>query len=964
MPMDAGLISGRVVSPALVGRESQLSALLATVTSPPAVAVIEGEAGIGKTRLVTELHERLHETGNRFLAGSCSRIREPFPLGPVLEAVRDVGNELAGASLSPVAGALRPLLPELVEMLPPQPAPLDDRAGERHRVFRALVEVLESLCPVVLVLEDLHWADEQTIDFISYVLADPPPKLSLIVTFREEEVDSRVRELSARLPPVVGRTALTLPLLNERETGAMAASILGTDMVSSEFARYLYQRSSGLPFAIEELLALLRSRGMLARRGNSWARRTLEELDVPTSIRSSVLERVRRLRADSRLVVEAAAVLQRPVPVTVLCATCMAPDDAAEQALEEVLEAGLLDEYGEAVGFRHLLAAQAVYEAIPAARRRLLHRQAAESLAAVQPVPLGLLAHHLRHAGQVDAWVAAADRAADQAVSLGHDDEAVRLLEDVLRQAPLDMEQRGRIAVKLARAAAETLHSRGAIDLLLKVPASNLTRSVRSELRFWLAQLLHQAGGDPLRVRRLLTQAVEELGDRADLKAWAMIGLGIPTGAPGIPLSEHVRWLYRSLEILQDLSDRALEILLLGKVAMVLISVGDPAWRPLADRVRAQTRGTPRQRHEANACVSIGIDACYVGHYETAHLLLEAGLVGAIACESRQLELKSRAGLAMLDYCRGAWTGLPERAEFLVDELADQGRARIDVEAVAGCLALARGDLDEAQDRLAEVVQRADRVDGIDVLPIPVAAQVRLALAQGNVDSALSIGKRMLAGADSKGVWAPVVRLLPPLVQAMVTAGRPAEARALTKRLAEKVRRLDAPLAPAAVRHAQGVIAAGLKRWHEAADHLMWAADRYELLACPYDEAQAREAAATSQLAAGDADGEQALRAALAGYQGLGAVWDAARVARAARTYGLPLPAGHRGGRRGYGDRLSPREHEVARLAADGRTNEEIARTLFLSPKTVDKHVSAALRKLGLHSRRAIAHRLADGPVA
>src|SRR5690606_39768102 len=128
--------------------------------------------------LADELRGRVAGSRPRPVVGSCRRVRDPFPLGPVIEAVGQLREPLTGATLSPVAGALRPLLPELADLLPPTPEPVGDRRAERHRVFRALVETLRTAGPTVLVLEDLHWADDHTPDFLAYLLADPPPELS------------------------------------------------------------------------------------------------------------------------------------------------------------------------------------------------------------------------------------------------------------------------------------------------------------------------------------------------------------------------------------------------------------------------------------------------------------------------------------------------------------------------------------------------------------------------------------------------------------------------------------------------------------------------------------------------------------------------------------------------------------------------------------------------------------------
>ncbi|MGH3682806.1 MAG: AAA family ATPase, partial [Natronosporangium sp.] len=297
---------GRVTSPALVGRADELERLAAAVTAPPVVVVLEGEAGVGKSRLVSELRDRVP---GGFLVGGCQAIREPFPLGPVLDAVRGaVGGPVRGAvggpspgavggaapgqppgwdpvGLSPVVGALRPLLPELAPVLPPLPDPLEDRVAERHRVLRGLVELLRALGPVTLVLEDLHWADEQTVDFLRYLVSDPPGSLSLVVTFRAEEVDPAVPALMKRLPPPVGRTLIALPPLDTTGTGELAAALAGVERVSDDFAGYLRERTGGLPFAIEEVMALLRERGQAGGWAGRWSRRMLDELAVPAAIR-------------------------------------------------------------------------------------------------------------------------------------------------------------------------------------------------------------------------------------------------------------------------------------------------------------------------------------------------------------------------------------------------------------------------------------------------------------------------------------------------------------------------------------------------------------------------------------------------------------------------------------------------------------------------------------------------------
>lgn len=967
MPEEASLSSprpggdGRTVSPRLIGRTAELARALSALAQPPAVVVVEGEAGIGKTRLLAELRTRPELSGVRFVIGACRLIREPFPLGPVVEAVRGYADELVTESLSPVAGALRPLLPELGDRLPARPEPLDDRLAERHRVFRGLVAILHALTPAVLAVEDLHWADEQTIDFLSYLLAEPPEWLALVLTFRTEDVAPDVRALTARLPEPVRHVHIALQPLDVAETGALGAAILGADGLSEEFAANLCERASGVPFAVEELLALLRARGMLVQRDRGWARRRLERLEVPAGIRDAVLARAARLSGPARTVLDAAAVLQNPVPLPVLLGTCPVPRDQALAGMAEALGSGLLVDRDSTVGFRHVLAAQAVYEQLLLPRRVELHARAAAAVQLLQPIPLGQVAHHLRHAGNHEEWAAAAERAAAQALELGHEDEAVRLLHDVLSQVRLSPDHRGRLAVTLASAGvgagrpAEVLEPvSAALDESEQLPAR-----MRGELRFWLAMLLHAEGSDPLRQHRLWAEAVGDLTERPDLRAWAMLNLAMPL-APGITMDEHLDWLRQARQVLPELGDRSLKAFFLGKTAMLLTLVGDPEWRHLTDRMEQVTRGAPRNRREVMAYHSVGMEASYAGHHDDAGRLLTAGLTGAARCGSPRPALYVRSAQVLLDYCTGAWHTLDGELPVLLDKLRDDWIYGNEVVLVAGCLELARGNFDAAHERLAGGIRESAPIDG-DLLPLRTGALIRLALARGEVEAAVETAERFLPRLEAKPMWPPAARALPPMVEAIIAAGRVADARGLVARFAEELRGRDAPLGPPALAHARGYLALAIKDSRSGAAQFLDAAQRYQALRCVYEAAQTQEQAARCLFDTGDPHAADALRAAVSAYADLGASGDLDRSAGLARANGVPLPARHRGGTRGYGARLTPREREVAALAATGLTNKDIADRLYVSRNTVKKHLAAAMRKLDASSRTGLTHRLVAG---
>ncbi|MFF3664458.1 helix-turn-helix transcriptional regulator [Microtetraspora malaysiensis] len=944
---------GRMISPVLVGREEQLQRLVAAASRPPAVVVVEGEAGIGKTRLVAEMAAHADVAGRLLLSGACRRIREPFPLGPIVEALRGTSVLLAvSAGLSPVAGALRGLLPELAGVLPPALEPLDDRAAERHRLFRGLAEVLGVLGPAVLVVEDLHWADEQTVEFLAYLLAVLPARVSVVLTYRGEEAVAGIREVTGRLADSVFHDHVVLAGLNAEQTRALAASILEEEGVTPEFGAHLYELSSGLPLAVQELLALLQARGALIRlRSGRWARKALAELDVPPGVRDSVRERVGRLPVAARGVAEAAAVLQ--VPVTVAALTEVAGLSRAETVagLDELLVSGLLAERDGMVVFRHVLAAQAVYGGIPLGRRQDLHARAAAAVRSLEPVPLGQRAHHLRQANLLQEWVGVAEQAAEQASMLGDDAEAVRILEDVLRNAPLEPERRGHLAARLGWAACQVLRPPEVVDLLSEALKSEQPGPLRGQLHFLIGVLQERLGDDPSVQRRAFAAAVDDLDDRPDLAAWVMTGLGRPID-PAVPLTEHAYWLNRALETVPAIGDPVEEVFVLGKVATSLSGIGDPRWAALTEDVRQRTGDRPRHRQEVNAYRSIAENACCAGHFQIADQLLSAATRGAAEDDSSGEPLaRCRLVGLLLAYGRGQWAGLDQEVAVMLEEYGGRPFDRITAETVAACLALARGDLDTARRDLSDVVQRTTELGGYELLPLSVTGFLRLSATHGQTESALAATGAAVAVWETKGLWPLAVRAVPALAEAMAAIDRQDQAADLVTRLSVTLDGLDAPLAAAALPHARGHLTAGSR---DAAAHFLAAASAYDRLGAPYEAAQAYEQAAGCLFAAGDERAEEPLGAAITAFQELGARWDLDRAAQVARRHGVAMKGRYPGGPHGYGPTLSPREREVASMAATGLTNREIGRELFLSPKTVEKHLSAALRKLGLRSRAAL----------
>ncbi|MEU4770142.1 AAA family ATPase [Actinosynnema sp. NPDC023794] len=228
----------RTSSPVFIGRGEQLAVLREAVVRRPAVVLIEGEAGVGKSRLVSEL--LAGDLGAVLpLVGYCRQVGEPFSYGALLEALRDAGPRLPGQQdLNPVVGALEPPLPEIASELPAPLPPIGDPRAERHRLFRAVRELLTALGPVLLVVEDLHWVDDGTRQLLRFLAGEPPANMGMVLTYRREDLHGR-SPLGAEFRSAAGGLVALLQIepLGVDGVRRLTEAILGTeDVVHAENA--------------------------------------------------------------------------------------------------------------------------------------------------------------------------------------------------------------------------------------------------------------------------------------------------------------------------------------------------------------------------------------------------------------------------------------------------------------------------------------------------------------------------------------------------------------------------------------------------------------------------------------------------------------------------------------------------------------------------------------------------------
>jgi DNA-binding CsgD family transcriptional regulator/tetratricopeptide (TPR) repeat protein len=944
----------------LIGRGRELADLTRVLACSPALVLVEGEAGIGKSRLLNAYLSSGPARTRPALVACCPPFRQPQTLGPLTDALHGVAADVVGLPLTGLAGALRPLFPEWAASLPPAAEPAEDATVARHRVFRALAELIRCLRLAMVVVEDAHWADEATLEFLLYLASLDSWTASLVVTYRPEDLPAR--SLLPRLSRhAAGNRGLRLSLgpLDAEHTGALVSSMLAGEPVSAEFATFVHDRTEGVPLAVEELVKLMADRADLARRDGRWVRRSLAGIIVPPTVRDAVLERAGRLSPQAQAVLRSVAVLAEQVDETTLAVVSALPGSDARAGLAEALRSGLLGEDARGlVSFRHALAGQAVHDAIAGPDRRALHLRAGCALEGRSASQTVRLARHFKEAGETVRWSRYAEQAFHLALSSGDEASAAELLCDLIDETK---PSGGHQAVRLLRwispaSMADPRYCR------------QIARSVRSLLDSWLSPPSEEA---ELRVKlaAILLDLEEYEAARAELKRVIPHLTGNPRLAARVmgllgtphdlitPASEHRRYLRRAAQLTSSAQPSERPQLLMEQATALLVLGEEEGWAKEA-LVAAEATAAGNIQRLAFSQLNSGDTAMTWGRYADSRQRLARALELAEARHYRHYRDVVLATQVHLDWFTGVWEGLPARAHALADSEAGPLESRYEAALVIGLIHAAAGARERAGDCLRDVLALRRRQGAPYYIMEPAAALARLLLADGRTEDALRVtedGAEVLA---AKRIWIWATDLVPARVAALAAAGRIDEAASLAAAFARGLGNRDAPAARAGLALCRALLAQARGEHSRAASRFGRAAAAWRSLPRPYDSWLALEQQARCQLAAGNrASALATLDEVLRGLTELGAAGDVSRVKRELR--GLN-PAVRMPGRRGYGGRLSPRELDVARLLVAGGTNREIGEQLFLSPKTVARHLDSAMRKLGVRSRTALAVRLVE----
>jgi DNA-binding CsgD family transcriptional regulator len=989
-------MGGRVASPTFVGRVEELSVLEAAqgraANGEPAVVLVGGEAGIGKTRLVAELMDRSRATGARVLAGGCLPVGGgSLPYAPIVEALRPLPTELG---VEAVRGLIGPSWSELARLLPALGKPANGPVGQaaQARLFELLLGLLGRLgeqAPLVLVVEDLHWADRSTRELLGFLVRNlRSERLLLLVTYRSDEPRPDRLGLGAYLAELdrAGRVErLELAGLDRAATVAQLTGILGASP-AADLVDAVFVRSEGNPFFTEELLAAAQA-GLSA---------------LPATTRDLLDGRVQALAEQARWVLGVAAVAGRQVSHRLLAAVAGLDDRQLDGALRQAVTHQLLvirpgeDGYQ----FRHALLREVVDAGLLPGERARLHAGYARALserpelAAASPaVAAAELAAHWDAAGEparalparVQAGLAA-ERARAFAEAYRHYERALTLWEQVADPDRPAEPDRADLLVRAAEAAIFTGAAKRAVELLANAlgrvdPVANPVRAA-----VLLARLGEdrRVAGDEAGALAAFTQAeglVAEAppsAERARVLAACAYGLLM-----SLRSEEAIARCEEAIAVAREVGARAEEAKALRVLANSLANVGG---LDQAVTLALEARRIAEEVGDAETVM-----ATYVS---TTKLLDWAGRERDALEEGQQGNRRARElGLerAMGSYVAGNLafallnTGRWVECERLTREpLASETWGAFNLRVVRGQLLARRGEF---------VAARKELDLALRLCPPFMTGSVWQGLAefalwagrQDEAATAVAEGLRWWAERDHDPAHPDYSGLYPLALRLEADRAERAAARRAEEEVAQARRRATLLLAEldqlAAADPPQGrypIVVANLtlaraerSRLEGRPDPERWraAATAWERMEYPFEAAYARFREAEALLANSSSrpQAEQALRSAHQTAVALGAAplrREVELLAQRGRlrlddhidpaaASELPSPAASLG--------LTKREIEVLALVAEGRTNQQIGKELFITEGTVSVHVSRILAKLGVAGRgeaAAIAHRL------
>jgi DNA-binding CsgD family transcriptional regulator len=952
----------------LVGRAGALASLEQLLDElerdPPAALELVGEAGIGKTRLLSELASRAEQRGHLVLAGSASELERGLPFSVFVHALDEY---IAGLDPNDVAALDDDVQAELAHVFPSlsalgagrEVAPQHERYRS-HRAVRALLEHLAKRAPFVLMLDDFHWADSASGELLAALLRRPPAAAVFIA------IALRPRQIPQPLLSALERAhrAAALNRVELRDlTLAEARELLGKN-VDAVRAAALFEECGGNPFYLEQLARSFERAGEVATTHKIWQ----AQLEVPAAVAASLSEELALLSDDALLVLEGAAVAGDPFEPELAAAAADRSEAAAMDAVDELLEVDLIrtTDAPRRFRFRHPLVRRAVYEATAAGWRLGAHERCADALGARGATP-PVRAHHVElSARDGDLTAVGVLRDAGETATRLAPESAARWFGAALRLLPATAPTQERVELLLACAGALAASGRfahshevllEAVAIVPEQPSELATRAVTAcagvERFLGLYDQAHA---------RLLS-ALQRVPDPASPES---VELLIELTVNEFYRSRHTsmsEWAARAVSASTPASDTGLTAAALATLAEAMAGATETA-RARRDETAALVDALSDEElsRQPDAAAWLAAAELYLDLYAEADTHASRGLVLARATGRADRFFGLYQILPRIWYVRGRLT---EAAEVL-DGAIEAGHLLGTSPALIGNLfnrsavAVAVGELDIA---LATAEEAAELTHGLDEGFVSAWAAVRFAAVLLETEQPLRAVELLLGSAGGEdlalipGGWR--VYCLDLLTRCWLALDRQDEAERAAALAASNAATVRLPLATAWADRAAAAVAFHAGDTPRAIQCALASADAAHEVEAPIESALSRTLAGRALAQAGQRDRAVAeLERAVAAFDACGAV---RYRERAERELGKLGHRTHRRSRAGNSnatgvDTLTGRELQVARLVVDRMTNPQIAAQLFLSNKTVETHLRNIFRKMDVASRVELAH--------
>jgi DNA-binding NarL/FixJ family response regulator len=944
----------------LVGRERERAelrdALVTAAGGDGGLFLVGGDGGVGKTALV---ESALAEDGHLVLRGAADQ-RVVRPYAPVVAALRDyqraVPDGLAGSG--PLSEHLALILPELGS------PPAD---SDQATLFEAVGNLFEQIArrqATVVFLDDLQWVDAATAELLLQLdrTLEAAPVL-VLGAYRSDEVlrGHQLRRVRSELRRRRRLQELTVEPLGPMDAAALAARVLGARL-GNRLARALYDRTQGVPFFIEELAVALAAAGRLESTAGTVELGLEEALPLPDTIKETVLLRTERLSSAGRHTLEIAAAAGLRFDLELLAVL------GGADGIDEAVQQGFLVEVDQQGGFRHALIREALYDDTPWTRRRTYHRRLAEELAR-RGAASEAVAEQWLAAGERDrarpSLLAAAERFCQ--VHAYHD--AARAISRAIELWPEGEDEDGRLAALERLGQCAQLHGdlAGAARAWQEVVEGCRARGERSRL----AELQRRLAG----IYELQGAWDRALAARAAAaEAFAEQGQELEAATEHLAAASHLQAAANLTSALDLIAGAGPAVERTGSVQLRVRALS------LEGQIRAKLGDTQRGVALAREGLAVALaenltEPAAEAYYRLASALQAATdypqALDAYAAASDFCDQQGIAGMGEVCFAclapvmvkTGEWHRAVEVCRAILDVGDAPANARMVAAAELGMVSVLRGETRRTRRLLSDSLAfaRRDQRFGLEVEAAHGLARANVL--EGRIDDALQGARDLIGRIANREERHYSVSALRWTTTMFARRGLKADVARSAELLSQTAAALGTAEAVAGLGHALGELALVDGDAAGAAQQFTQALDLLSDLSVPYERAETELRGAIALAAAG----ERGLA-----IEGMTSAYRAARrlgarpLARAAaeELARLGEKVERRLGRRAAGELdhagLSRREVEVLRLVSVGRTNREIAQTLFLSPRTIDMHVRNILTKLDCRSRTEATRRAVE----